>query len=61
MDFVLGALVMLFGVLVGAAILSTAMARTLPSKNEIKIVDQQPSGVTTYPGNVTIIPSQKEN
>lgn len=54
MEFVLGALTMLFGVLVGAAILSTTMARTLPSRKELV------EGVPTH-SNVTIIPIDKEN
>jgi hypothetical protein len=35
MEFVIGALTMLFGVLVGAAILSTTLAKVAPSRKDV--------------------------
>lgn len=35
MEFVIGALTMLFGVLVGAAILSTTLAKIAPSRSDV--------------------------
>jgi hypothetical protein len=54
MDFIIGALVMLLGVFVGAAILSTAMAKTLPARKNA------PQSHGTTHTNVTVIPTQSE-
>lgn len=53
MEFVIGALTMLFGVLAGAAILSTVMARSLPSKNDTVTY----TGSLGPSGNVTVLPT----